>query len=334
MSTLEQTVSSVALDRPQRADSSALSQKVPFEISRRGFIGAATAAFLPWSRAFAAESASGFSLQLGYAAITWGDAIEQSITDVADLGFRGIQLRANAQAKYGDKPEALKRLLDEKGVSLACFSSGNVGDAPKDKWESLLERHVTNARFVRALGGRFLQVTTSRPRDRAPNTEEFERTGAFLNELGRRTAEHGVRVALHNHMDSIDESPEEIARLLALTECRYVELLLDIAHYAQGGGDPVAAVKRHKDRIGILHLKDVRKVEPAKDAAAGAKTYQFVELGRGRVDVPGVIAALKAAEFRGPAVIELDAVPDAGRTAKECAETNKKYVTGTLGLSL
>ena len=36
MSNLEQTVSSVALDRPQRADSSALSQKVPFEISRRG----------------------------------------------------------------------------------------------------------------------------------------------------------------------------------------------------------------------------------------------------------------------------------------------------------
>jgi len=36
LSNLEQTVSSVALDRPQRADSSALSQKVPFEISRRG----------------------------------------------------------------------------------------------------------------------------------------------------------------------------------------------------------------------------------------------------------------------------------------------------------
>ena len=36
MSNLEQTVSSVAIDRPQRDDNSTLSQKVPFEISRRG----------------------------------------------------------------------------------------------------------------------------------------------------------------------------------------------------------------------------------------------------------------------------------------------------------
>ena len=36
MSNLEQTASSVAFDRPQRDDNSTLSQKVPFEISRRG----------------------------------------------------------------------------------------------------------------------------------------------------------------------------------------------------------------------------------------------------------------------------------------------------------
>src|SRR5689334_17057118 len=110
-----------------------------FDISRRGFIGAAVAAALPLSRAFAAETASRFALKLGYAAITWGDAIEQSIEDVAALGFHGIQLRTNAFTKYGDKPEVLKRLLDDKGVSLMCFSSGNVGDAPADKREAMLD---------------------------------------------------------------------------------------------------------------------------------------------------------------------------------------------------
>ena len=312
-----------------------------FRTTRRTFLGAAVAASLPWPRAFAAKSEGGFALQLGYAAITWGDAIEQSIEDVAAVGFRGIQLRANAHAKFGEKPEALKALLDAKKVGLSCFSSGNVNDAPKEKQDELLERTLAHARFVKALGGHFLQVTTSRPKDRAPNTEEFERVGKFLSEAGRRTLEHDVHLVLHNHMDSIDEGPEEIARLLSLTEPKHVGLLLDIAHYTQGGGDAVAAVKRHKDRIALLHLKDVRNVEPAKEAEtdkaekpAPRKTYQFVELGRGRVDVPAVVAALKAIAFNGPAVIELDAVPDKGRTPRECAETNKKYVTETLGLSL
>ena len=59
-----------------------------------------------------------------------------------------------------------------------------------------------------------------------------------------------------------------------------------------------------------------------------------MELGRGRVDLPGVIAALKGISFRGPAVLELDEVPDAGRTPRECAETNRRYAVETLGLSL
>src|SRR5262245_47250570 len=93
-----------------------------FSISRRGFIWAAAAVSLPW-RSFAAESESRFGWQLGYAAITWGEAIEQSIADVAAVGFHGIQLRANCMTKFGDKPEELKRLLDDKGVALSCFSS-------------------------------------------------------------------------------------------------------------------------------------------------------------------------------------------------------------------
>ena len=62
--------------------------------------------------------------------------------------------------------------------------------------------------------------------------------------------------------------------------------------------------------------------------------YTWVELGRGRVDVPGVVAALKEIRYRGSAVIELDKAPVPGRTPKESAEMNRRYAVETLGLVL
>jgi inosose dehydratase len=95
----------------------------------------------------------------------------------------------------------------------------------------------------------------------------------------------------------------------------------------------VTGVIKHKDRIAIMHLKDVMSPLPG-DSKPPHDSYKFVELGQGKVDVPGVLASVKKIGFHGPAVIELDGVTDPKRTAKDCAEINKKYVVEKLGLAL
>jgi inosose dehydratase len=276
--------------------------------------------------------AEGFAIQLGYAAITWQGQDEQAIDDVSALGFKGIQLRSNTVERYGSRPQELRARLRDKGLALLCFSSGNV-DADPDREQAHLETHLRHAQFVKALDGRFLQVVSSRPKGRAPTPAEFERLGKLLTELGRRVGETGLRLVYHNHLNAFGEGPDEVAKVLELSDPKSVGLLLDIAHYQQGGGDPVAAVARHRDRIQILHLKDVISPLPG-DGKPARESYQWVELGRGKVDVPGVVAALKKASFAGPAIIELDRSPDPARTPKDCAAINKKYVTETLGLAL
>jgi inosose dehydratase len=306
-------------------------------VTRRGFLGAAMAAALPWPKSLLAEPRR-FGLTVGYHAITWGDASEQAVDDIAALGFHGIQLRAKDLTKLGDNLETLGPLLKSKGLALLCFSSGSVSDALlPGKHDSELELHLKHARAVKALGGRYMQITASRPTDRKVTSDDFARLAEFMNELGEATDGVGVRLAYHNHMGDFGEGPDDVARLLDLTECRTVDFLLDIAHYTQGGGDPVQAVARHQQRLALLHLKDVHTVEPKPDAQGKpGKNYEFVELGRGRVDVTGVLAALKKIEFRGPAIIELDAVPsgDKARTPRDCAEVNKKFVVEKLGLTL
>lgn len=274
-----------------------------------------------------------FALRLGYAAITWEEQDEQAIRDIAAVGFRGIQLRSNVLDKYRDRPAELKKQLDANGLALLCFSSGSSPEYAPGREAEIVARHVGNARFVRALGGKMLQIISKRPKDRAPTPAEFEWLGGVLDSIGRQTLDLDVRVAYHNHLNGFGEAPDELVRVMEVTDPHYVDLLLDIAHYAQGGGDPVAAVKRHRDRLAMLHLKDVAGAAPAPGRPM-REGYKWVELGRGRVDVPGMIAALKEIGYRGSAVIELDKVPDPGRTPKESAEMNRRYAVETLGLAL
>ena len=272
------------------------------------------------------------ALRLGYAAITWGGQDDKAVEDIAALGFHGIQLRATAVERWGAKPEELRRLLEEKGLKLLCMSSGGV-DADPAKEAEYLATHVKNAQFVKAAGGEKLQILSRRPEGRPPTPEEFDRLGALLNTLGQRTRDLGVPLVYHNHMHAFSEAPEELVKVLERTDPKVVGLLLDIAHYQQGGGDPVAAVSRHKDRLVMLHLKDVIGPIPG-DTKPARESYKWVELGRGKVDVKGVIAVVRKVGFQGPAVVELDAVTDPSKTPKDCAALNKQYCLETLGLTL
>jgi inosose dehydratase len=268
-------------------------------------------------------------IRFGYAAITWGGNDRQAIVDVAELGFRGIQLRANVLREFGENPSALRELLEQHKLVMVALSSGGLNiEAPQ---ADELAKHIANARFVREVGGLYLQVTDTRPRGREVVREDYRKLGRLMTELGKRTADLGVPLGYHNHMDGFGERPEEVDWILEAADARYAKLELDIAHYLQGGGDPVKAIERYADRHLFLHIKDVENVIPAKPAD---RNYRFVELGRGRVDLPAVFAALKRVNFRGWAVVGLDAVPDPARTPKECGAISKKYLEEKLGFTI
>jgi inosose dehydratase len=193
----------------------------------------------------------------------------------------------------------------------------------------MMEQHASNARFLHDAGGLYLQLIDQRPRGRDVTREDYRRLGRVLTEIGKRATDAGVTAAYHHHMGSLGEKPEEIDRVLDATDPRYVRLLLDVAHYQAGGGDPVAAIRRYRDRILFLHIKDLRR-----PVSADGPAYQFVELGRGVVDLKGVFAALRDIGFKGWAVVELDRVPDGSRTPKDANAISKRYLEETIGLRI
>jgi inosose dehydratase len=294
------------------------------EFDRRKFLAMLGALSVFRLEAPAAEGAG--TIRLGYAAITWGGNDEQAIDDIASVGFKGIQLRATAVDKWGSRPADLRTLLQKRGLAFPVLSSGNLKiDRASDRQQ--IDLHMSHAAFVRDAGGDMLQVIDEKPKDRAPGPDDYQRLASLLTELGRRTAAIGVRLVYHHHMNSIGEAPAAIEAIMADSAASSVGLLFDIAHYQQGGGDPVKAIGRYGKAIKVVHLKDVRPI----DRAPG---YQWVELGRGRVDVKGCVAALRSIGYSGWAIVELDRVVDPGGTPKASAEANREYVVKQLGLTL
>ena len=266
--------------------------------------------------------------RLGYAAITWEGKDRQAIEDIAALGFRGIQLRSPAIKEFRS-PAELRDLLLRRHLTFVALSGGNVRLDPAVEAEDLA-KHLANAKFLRDAGGLYLQVTDQRPKDRPVTSEDFKRLGRLLTEIGKRSADLGVPLGYHNHMGSLGERPEEVDRIMDASDPNLVRLELDIAHYVQGGGDPVKAIERYRDRLLFLHIKDVETLT----GNPKPKPYRFVELGRGRVDLPAVFAALERAKFRGWSVVELDTVPESSRTPKESAMISKEFLEKKLGLKV
>jgi inosose dehydratase len=77
----------------------------------------------------------------------------------------------------------------------------------------------------------------------------------------------------------------------------------DTGHLALCGSDPVQTIRDLGERVRYVHLKDIRPERVGQKHAPGEK---FCELGRGALDLPGVIKALEGIRFEGWIMVERD----------------------------
>lgn len=107
-----------------------------------------------------------------------------------------------------------------------------------------------------------------------------------------------IKVAIHNHGpgDEVYPSPDSVYEKVKNLDSR-IGLCIDIGHTIRIGQDPVEKIRKYADRLYDLHLKDVTK------AAADGDT---LELGRGIIDIPAVIKALKKIRYVGVMALEYE----------------------------
>jgi inosose dehydratase len=139
---------------------------------------------------------------------------------------------------------------------------------------------------------------------------------ANVERAAEAARERGYEPVFHHHTSTYVEGLPEIERFMEDTD---VELLLDSGHLLVAGADPVVALDEWGDRIGAVHIKDVRldvlagvKAERA-DTLTAWRRGLFCALGQGDVDLDGFCAALTERGYGGWVVVEQDRVlGDAG----------------------
>lgn len=169
------------------------------------------------------------------------------------------------------------------------------------------------------------------------NDEQWRVFAKGANAIAKKVKEEtGLRTVFHHHCAGYVETPNEVSRLLELTDPDLLGLCLDTGHYAYGGGDPVEALEKHEKRIWHVHFKDChpdiaeQMRTDERDYFEAVKNGVFCELGQGSVDFPYVKEILNQRDYSGWIIVEQDVLPGMG-TPLESAQRNREFLK-SLGL--
>ena len=153
--------------------------------------------------------------------------------------------------------------------------------------------------------------------------------------------ETGLTVAFHHHCAGYVETPEEIARLLDMTDPDLLGLVFDTGHYLYGmglvdGQRVLDGLDRFGERIRHVHFKDCQPQIAQRARTEGWDYFTsvqhgvFCELGLGAVPFAAIAEWLGVCGYQGWIVVEQDVLPGMG-SPKASAERNRAYLR-TIGL--
>jgi len=193
-----------------------------------------------------------------------------------------------------------------------------------------------------AIGADVLIVAAATGREGYEETVELDEDSwvelfgnlASVEEVGAR---HGLTVAVHPHFGTVIERRRHLERFLEGCE---TGLCLDTGHLMVGGDEPVRVAEVARDRVGIVHLKDV-DLGLAERVAAGELGYEdavrrgvFRPLGDGDVETERVIGLLEKSGYRGWYVLEQDVMlsgePEEGEGPIQDVRKSLTFLEGIL----
>jgi len=108
--------------------------------------------------------------------------------------------------------------------------------------------------------------------------------------------EFDIKIAIHNHgpTDKFYPKPVDVMNAVKDLDPR-IGLCIDVGHTARIGADPVNDIHQFKDRLYDLHFKDVTGL---------TKQSKEIEVGRGVLDIPGMLKALLEINYQGHVGLE------------------------------
>ena len=266
------------------------------------------------------------------------------LDEIGASGYVGTEL-----GDWGFMPTDPDRLRDEvarRGLGLlAAFVTTRL--AHSETYYESTERAVATAKLLAAVSGTspFIVLSDEPAADpvRARQAGRIQPSQGLSEEQWDIAAggvegialvvreEAGLRTVFHHHCATFVETPQEIDALMQRTDDSLVGLCLDSGHITYAGGSPADLLDRYGTRTWHVHFKDC---EPAVAARARSEDWDyqtairggvFCELGKGAVDFPALLEALRQRGYAGWIVVEQDVLPSMG-SPLDSARRNREYL--------
>ena len=201
--------------------------------------------------------------------------VAATLRKVRAIGYQAVQISAFGPVE----PKEVKRMLVDEGLT-CCITHISYDRLTHDLPAVIEEHRLWHCKHV-AIG--------SMPRSFVENgVEGIQRFAAEANEIGRKLHEAGLTFSYHNH--SFEFARFGGGTMLDLffkeTDPRYVQAELDTYWVQHGGGDPAAWIRKLKNRLPVIHLKDM---------VIQGREQVMAEVGEGNLNWPAILEACREA---------------------------------------
>ncbi|MEO8820074.1 MAG: sugar phosphate isomerase/epimerase family protein [Ginsengibacter sp.] len=203
-----------------------------------------------------------------------------------------------------DIPQSIKMMqrLDIHNMSLKNFHLPY--DSTKEKIDEVVNQYKDGGISIYGVGVIYMK-----------NKEDVDQAFEYAKNVGasiiigvpehdqvdyveQKVKSYNIKLAIHNHgpEDKMYPNPQIGYDLIKNKDPR-MGLCLDIGHAQRAGVDPAKAVLKYNKRIFDLHIKDVTKAEQDGEA---------IEAGRGIINFPAFVRALRKIKYPGHCSIEFE----------------------------
>jgi sugar phosphate isomerase/epimerase len=269
-----------------QVDEKSLWKPMSFGRTRRSLLPALAGLAVPLDALAQSRTAWRAGLQLYTVRDALGSDLEGTLRHIADVGYREVELAGLP----GVTAQAMRASLQRYGLDAPSMHTSY------DRLRGDLPAVLAEAR---ALGANHL-VCPSVDAGQRTTAGDWKRVCRTLGMIGRAAHGRGLVLAYHNHdfeFVPFDDGTTPFRLLMTETDPREVKLELDVYWVAKAGQDPLQYLKNGRDRIQLVHLKDL-----ARDGSTA-------EIGGGVLDFEQIIrtALLNGAKHL---FVEQDSSPD------------------------
>ena len=221
---------------------------------------------------------------------------DRTLAAVRAIGYTDVELLWSFN-NWGKSTAQVKAALEREG--LRAPSAHISPQAMLVNWERRLETANT-------LGHDYL-IVPSLTSDTSQTLDDWRAWADRFNEAGAVARRAGIWLAFHNepdHMKPVEgRVPYDV--FVERTDPRYVRQQLDVGNMALGRADPMAYLKKYRDRYWSFHIKDVV-----------ADRSRDTELGAGVLDIKALVAAIPNIDAK-PCYVEQEGSQDSVASARK-----------------